>query len=89
MPDLSAAEAGVIQNRDYRMELIFKDKEGNIVVLANSDDLMELKNVASSHYEGDDLIMWIGGPVGKEYSENAPSTRCSCALEDGISYSIL
>lgn len=70
------------------MELIFKDSSGNSEVLASGNDILLLKENASSYYSGEDLIIWESGPVGKSYSEHASETQCIFKAEDGSSYSI-
>ena len=70
------------------MELIFTDVDGDSEVLAISDDIMYLKNIASNKYNGDEMITWASIPSGKPYSEQAPEYPCSCSFDDGSSFTI-
>jgi diadenosine tetraphosphatase ApaH/serine/threonine PP2A family protein phosphatase len=70
------------------MNLTFTDKNGNTEVLATSYDVVLLKEKASEHYTGEELLIWQSGPVGKPFSEHAPEIPCSFNVEDGSSYTI-
>ena len=70
------------------MDLTFTNKNGKEEILSTSNDLKQLKEKASNHYTGEDLLIWISSPAGKPYIDHAPDVPCSCSLEDGSSYSI-
>lgn len=70
------------------MELIFKDKTGNTEVLGESDNVQELQSIASSHYQGEEVLIWMSRVVGKRSGEFPSLAPCCCELEDGTSYSI-
>jgi hypothetical protein len=70
------------------MELIFKDKTGDTEVLGESDNVQELQSIASSHYQGEEVLIWMSSIVGKKPGELPSLAPCSCELEDGTSYSV-
>lgn len=70
------------------MELSFTDINGNVELLATSEDVTLLKATASEHYMGNDLILWESGPITKPYSEHIPDIPCSFNCDNGSFYTI-
>ena len=71
------------------MKLTFTDKNGNVEVLGDSDNELQLKSIASDKYFGDELMIWGTGLKGKSYNDaNQPEAPWTCSFEDGSFFSI-